>query len=75
VSNVRLMGGPPSMLIADLEEFVATHRPHGDLVADAGVAGPNGYRLEVRCHCGTMLERWVTPADAGVELALLARWN
>jgi hypothetical protein len=62
-------------LIADLEEFVHAHRPHGELVADASLPGHNGYRLEVRCHCGVVFERWITPADAGVELALLARWT
>ena len=64
-----------ALLIADLEAFVQDHRPHGDLVADAGTAGPNGYRLTVVCHCGVSFERQVTPDDVGVELALLARWN
>jgi len=63
------------MLIADLEDFVSGHRTHGQLFADTGTPGPNGYRLEVRCHCGVVFERWVTPTDAGVELALFARWN
>jgi hypothetical protein len=63
------------MLIADLEDFVHGYRPHGKLFANAGTPGPNGYRLEVRCHCGVVFERWVTPQDAGFELALLARWN
>jgi hypothetical protein len=64
-----------SPLMDDLEDFVDGHRPHGDLFADASTPGPNGYRLEVRCHCGVVFERWVTPEDAGVELALFARWN
>jgi hypothetical protein len=64
-----------SPLVTDLEHFVAGHRAHGDLFADAGAAGPNGYRLEVRCHCGVVFVPRVTPQDAGVELALLARWN
>ena len=64
-----------SMLIAELEAFTDSHRPHGQLFADVGAPGPNGYRLEVRCHCGAVFERWVTPTDAGVELALFARWN
>jgi len=66
---------PPSVLIADLEAFANAHRPHGQLFADASASGHNGYRLEVRCHCGVVFERWVTPADAGVELSLFARWN
>jgi hypothetical protein len=45
------------VLIADLEEFVHAHRPQGDLFADAGPPRPNGYRLEVRCHCGIVFER------------------
>ena len=64
-----------SLLIADLEDFGRAHRPHGELYADAGSRSPNGCRLEVRCHCGAVLERWVTAADTGFELALLARWN
>jgi hypothetical protein len=64
-----------SPLMTDLEDFVTGHRPHGDLFADAGAPGPNGYRLEVRCHCGVAFERWITPEDAGVELSLFARWN
>jgi hypothetical protein len=67
--------GLPSVLIADLEEFVRAHRPHGELFADAGAPAANGYRLEVRCHCGVVFERWVTPTDAGVEMSLFARWN
>lgn len=63
------------MLLDDLEAFVSTHRPHSELFADAGSPGPNGYRLEVRCHCGVVFERWVTPVDTGLELALFARWN
>jgi hypothetical protein len=69
------MPGSEPTLLADLEDFVQRHRPHGDLVADASTPGPNGYRLEVRCPCGVVFERWVTPDDTGVELALYARWN
>jgi hypothetical protein len=63
------------MLLADLEDFTRAHRPHGDLLADAGAPAANGYRLEVRCHCGVVFQRWVTPEDAAVEMALLARWD
>jgi hypothetical protein len=63
------------MLIADFGEFLDGHRPHGQLFADAGTPGANGYRLEIRCHCGVVFERWVTPTNAAVELALFARWN
>jgi hypothetical protein len=51
------MADAKSMLIGDLEEFAGAHRSHGQLFADAGTPGPNGYRLEVRCHCGVVFER------------------
>jgi hypothetical protein len=63
------------MLTPTLEEFVQHHRPHGTLVARTGTPGPGGYRLAVACPCGIVFERWVTPEDAGVELALFAQWN
>ena len=63
------------ILIADVREFVQGHRGHGELLADAGTSSPNGYRLEVRCHCGVVFERWVTPEDAGLDLVLYARWG
>jgi hypothetical protein len=63
------------MLLADLEDFAVGHRAHGQLFAHAGNPGPNGYRLEVRCHCGAVFGRWITATDAGVELALFARWD
>jgi hypothetical protein len=58
-----------SPLLTDLEDFAAGHRAHGELFADASPPGPNGYRLEVRCHCGGVFTRWVTPDDSAVELA------
>jgi hypothetical protein len=48
-------------LLADLEEFVANHRPHGRLNADATPPAWNGYLLTVACQCGVVFERWVTP--------------
>jgi hypothetical protein len=50
-------------------------RPHGELAADAGEPAPNGYRLTIACPCGVTFERWVTPDDADLDLAMLARWN
>jgi len=35
--------------LAELEEFVGEHRPHGKLRCDATEAAWNGYRLTVRC--------------------------
>ena len=51
-------------LFADLEEFVADHRPHGKLTADASAPAWNGYLLTVACPCGVVFERWVTLGDA-----------
>jgi hypothetical protein len=45
------------------------------LFADASAPAANGYRVEVRCHCSVVFQRWITPEDAAVEMALLARWN
>jgi hypothetical protein len=46
------------------------HRTHGRLVPAVGLPTPNGYRLEVACPCGVTFERWVTPEDAAMNLAL-----
>ena len=62
-------------LLANLEDFVTEHRPHGTLTGDAGEPTPNGYRLEVSCPCGVTFERWVTDLDAAEDLAMLARLN
>ena len=64
-----------SQLFTDLNEFVSLHRVHGQLRANAGEPVANGYRLMVMCPCGVTFERWVTPQDAAVDLALMARWN
>jgi len=55
-------------LLADLEEFVADHRPHGPMTGDATEPAWNGYLLTVACSCGVTLERWVTPLDAELDL-------
>jgi len=57
-------------LLADLEEFVRDHRPHGTLTGDATEPAWNGYRLTVACPCGMVFERWVTPQDAAADLLL-----
>jgi hypothetical protein len=49
-------------LLADLEDFVHDHRPHGPLTADATEPAWNGYLLTVACSCGVVFERWVTHA-------------
>ncbi len=57
-------------LLADLEEFIHDHRPHGTLTGDATEPTWNGYLLSVTCPCGVVFERWVTPHDGAVELLL-----
>jgi len=51
-------------LLADLEDFVHDHRPHGPLTGDATEPAWNGYLLTVACPCGVVFERWVTLGDA-----------
>src|SRR2546425_10949574 len=51
-------------LLADLEDFVHDHRPHGALTADATEPAWNGYRLTVACPYGVVFGRWLTPLDA-----------
>ena len=60
-------------LLADLEDFVTQHRPHGTLTATTGELTPNGYRLEVACPCGATFERWITLREAAEDLAMVAR--
>ena len=60
-------------LLADLEDFVTEHRPHGTLTATTGEVTPHGYRLEVACPCGVTFERWITPREAPEDLTVLAR--
>jgi hypothetical protein len=55
-------------LLADLEEFVRDHRPHGELTGDATAPAWNGDLLTVTCPCGVMFGRWVTPMDADRDL-------
>jgi len=62
-------------LLADLEEFVRDHRPHGRLTGDATEPASNGYRLTVACVCGVVFERWVTPQTADEDLVRLASLN
>ena len=47
-------------LLADLQEFVHDHRPHGTLTGDATEPAWNGYLLTVACPGGVVFERWVT---------------
>ena len=62
-------------LLSDPETFVTDHRPHGQLVAAEGPPTASGYRLTVCCPRGVVFERWITPQDAALDLALMARWS
>jgi hypothetical protein len=62
-------------LLADLQEFVSSHRPHGPLTANATEPAWNGYLLTVACPCGVVFERWVTPTDADADLVGIGRLN
>ena len=56
-------------LLADIEDFVHDHRPHGPLTGDTAKPAWNGYLLIVACPCGVVFERWVTLVDAATELS------
>jgi len=62
-------------LVPELIEFVQDHRPHGPLTADATTPAWNGYLLTVACGCGVTFERWVTLADAELDLLRAASLN
>jgi hypothetical protein len=62
-------------VLADLADFIADHRPHGSLTADATEPAWNGYMLTVACSCGVVFGRWVTPTDADLNLQRIARLN
>jgi hypothetical protein len=57
-------------IVVELEEFIGLHGKHGRLTPNVGPLTPNGYRLELACPCGVTFERWVTPEDAALELAM-----
>ena len=51
-------------LLTDLCDYVARHRHHGQLTADAAEPEADGYTLTVTCPCGVTLMRWVPPIEA-----------
>ena len=61
--------------IADLEELVRDHRPHGTMTGDATEPAGNGYLLTVMCPCGVVFARWVTPEEAELDLLRAASLN
>ena len=55
-------------LYADLEQFILTHRSHGDPTWWARSPSPAGYRVRLLCPCGIVFSRWVTPEIAEHDL-------
>ncbi len=57
-------------VLADLEEFVGEHRPHGELTWFGWAAQPtlDGYRVGLACPCGAGFSRWVTSEMAEYDL-------
>jgi hypothetical protein len=49
-------------------DFVANHRSHGSMTADATPPAWNGYLITVACACGVTFERWVALLDAESDL-------
>ena len=62
-------------LLADLEDFVRSHRPHGAMIGDATAPAWNVYQLTIICPCSVVFERWVTSEDAGRDLLSFASLN
>jgi hypothetical protein len=57
-------------MLADLADFVQSHRDCRTLTGGATSPTPQGYLVTVTCSCGVVFERWVAPIDAEIELAL-----
>ena len=45
--------------LRDLADFIADHRSHGSMTADATEPAWNGYLLTMTCLCGVVFERWI----------------
>jgi hypothetical protein len=64
------------MTISDeIEAFIREHRDHGQVVGAATEPLPKGYQVTITCACGVTFVRGVTPEDAAIDLAALARLN
>jgi len=61
--------------LAELEQFVGDHRPHGGMTGDATTPAWNRYLLTVMCPCGVVFKRWITPQNAEEDLVRLASLN
>ena len=53
------------MSLANLDDFVHDHRPHGAMTGDATEPAWNGYLLTVACACGVVFERLGADRPAG----------
>jgi len=62
-------------VLADLQEFIGDHRPHGTMTVEATEPGPNGYLITIACPCGVLFGRWVTSLDAESDLISWAKAN
>ena len=61
-------------LLADLPAFIVDHGQHGALTGEATEPTANGYMVSVRCSCGVVYVRWVTPSEAALELVCQPNW-
>ncbi len=55
-------------MFPELEEFIAAHRPCGELTCEVGELTESGYSLRLTCFCNAIFERWVTPEMADRDL-------
>jgi hypothetical protein len=55
-------------IFRDLQDFAATHRGCGTVIGHAEPPTRWGYRVWARCTCGELLERYVTPEAARLDL-------
>jgi len=62
----------------DVQRFIAAHARCGQVTRIAHPPTANGYRIVVKCTCGGIFDRWVTPEAARHDLihsSLLASAN
>ncbi len=57
-------------VFGEIEAFVRTHRPCGNLNWITAPPTLRGYLVRVTCPCGVVFERWVLPQDAEEDLVL-----
>ena len=72
---MRSLESMRQLLLAELEDFVHDHRPHGTMTAQVTQPARNGYLLTVACSCGVVFARWVSPQEADADLLQIARLN